>query len=78
MAMQPKSWAAEVIADASGTWCGNALRFATKDEAESYVADLYSRWLMVQRTRVVESEDEVNYRWSNDTGLQAVGREPVA
>ena len=59
----PKSWAPEVIADASGKWCGNQLRFATREEAEANVADLYSRWMLVRQTRVVESDDPVNYKW---------------
>src|SRR5215472_17469955 len=29
-----KSWKPEVIADSSGTWASNMLRFATKEEAE--------------------------------------------
>jgi hypothetical protein len=65
------SWAPEVIADGSGEWCGNALRFATKEEAEANVRDLYHRWTLVRETRVVESTDPVNYRWT-ETGLQAV------
>ena len=57
-----KSWKPEVIADNSGKWCGNALRFATKEEAEADVQDLMMRWFAVRETRVVESEDEPNYR----------------
>ena len=59
------SWKPEVIADNSGKWCGNALRFATKEEAEANVRDLSYRWLMVRDTRVVESDEPVNYRWVN-------------
>lgn len=59
--MKMKSWAAEVIADNSGKFCGNGLRFASKEEAEVYVDDLAMRWLLVRETRVVESEDAVNY-----------------
>jgi hypothetical protein len=55
------SWKPEVIADSSGKWCGNALRFATKEEAEISVANLAMRWLAVRETRVVESDDPVNY-----------------
>jgi len=51
----------EVVADSTGTWAGNALRFATHAEAECYAADLASRWLLVRETRVVESSDPVNY-----------------
>jgi len=54
-----------VIADSSGQWCGNALRFPTKEEAEANVANLFSRWMLVRETRVVESDDEPNYRWIN-------------
>jgi hypothetical protein len=57
------SWKPEVIADSSGTWCGNSLRFATKEEAEANVRDLASRWFLVRETRVVESDDQVNYAW---------------
>lgn len=59
------SWAPEVIADDSGKWYGNALRFATKEEAEANVADLYRRWLLVRETRVVESDEPVNYAWKD-------------
>jgi hypothetical protein len=54
------SWKAEVIADGSGKFCGNGLRFATKREAETYAADLASRWTSVREWRVVESGDAVN------------------
>jgi hypothetical protein len=37
------------------------LRFATREEAEAYVAGLSS----ALNTRVVESPDPVNYRWEN-------------
>jgi hypothetical protein len=54
------SWKTEVIADNSGKWCGNELRFATEDEAEVYVEDLFHRWTMVIETRVVPSDEPVN------------------
>jgi len=57
------SFAPEVIATNSGKWCGNALRFATREEAEANVYDLSMRWMMVRETRVVESDDPVNYAW---------------
>ena len=53
------SFKAEVIADSSGKWAGNALRFATREEAEIYVADLKRRWVLVTDTRVIESDDPV-------------------
>ena len=60
-----KSYKPEVIADSSGKWCGNALRFPTREEAEANVRDLKSRWMLVIDTRVVESDDEPNYRWED-------------
>jgi hypothetical protein len=59
------SWKAEVIADESGKWTGNALRFATKSEAEQYVFDLMCRWTLVTDTRVIESPEPVNYTYRN-------------
>jgi hypothetical protein len=57
------SFKAEVIADATGKWQGNGLRFATRQEAEANVLDLAQRWGLVRDTRVVECNDPVNYRW---------------
>jgi hypothetical protein len=56
------SWKSEVIADNSGQWVGNGLRFATPAEARDYVWDLSMRWTLVRDTRVVESNDPVNYK----------------
>lgn len=66
-----KSYAAEVIADSSGKWTGNQLRFATYAEADAYARDLYSRWTLVSQFRVVESTDPVNYEFGRD-GLKQV------
>lgn len=57
------SWKPEVIADNSGKWAGNALRFATREEAEANVRDLAVRWYSVRKTRVVESEDPVKHAY---------------
>src|SRR5437660_6176058 len=61
--VHPMSFKPEVIADSSGKWCGNALRFATREEAEANVRDLMMRWFAVRETRVVESGDPVHYRY---------------
>jgi hypothetical protein len=66
------SYAPEVIAGSSGKWAGNSLRFATSEEAEGNVRNLYSRWTSVRETRVVESADPVNYKWVEGKGLEAV------
>ena len=60
-----RSFAAEVIADSSGQWCGNGLRFATEQEALAYVSDLAYRWTAVREERVVPSLDPVNYKWAD-------------
>lgn len=57
------SWKPEVIADGIGKWAGNALRFATKEEAESNVYDLMMRWMSVRETRVVECDDPVTHTY---------------
>jgi hypothetical protein len=59
----------EVIADSSGKWCRNGLRFATHEEAEGNVAALAWRWTAVRETRVVETDDPVNSAWEPDKGL---------
>jgi hypothetical protein len=51
------SYKAEVIADSSGKWCGNELRFAKREDAEAYAIDLSMRWTAVREWRVVESAD---------------------
>jgi hypothetical protein len=64
-----KSYAAEVMVAGESKWTGNAVRFATKAEAQAYVQDLAFRWTAVNDTRVVESEDAVNYAWVNGSSL---------
>ena len=59
--LKATSFAAEVQTAGDGdAWTGNALRFATKPEAEEYAKDLFSRWTAVKAFRVVESTDPVN------------------
>jgi hypothetical protein len=55
------SYKAEVIADNSGQFVGNALRFATEKEAKDYACDLTCRWTLVRESRVVPSDEPVNY-----------------
>jgi hypothetical protein len=51
-----KPFKVEVIADNSGIWAGNALRFDTVEAAIDYATDLYSRWTLVSQMRVVNNE----------------------
>lgn len=63
------SWKPEVQTDNTGKWYDNALRFATKEEAEISAADLSRRWLAVKAWRASESDDPVNYRIESDNGI---------
>ena len=54
------------------SWSGNALVFATREEAEGNVRDLARRWMVVTDTRVDETDAPVNYRWINGELLQVV------
>jgi len=54
-----KEYRVEVIADSSGKWCGNGLSFDTVSEAKTYALDLYSRWVLVEKWRVVNKSETV-------------------
>jgi len=41
-------------------WAYNALRFATREDAEAYGRDLFSRWLALSEYEIHESEDKPN------------------
>ncbi len=71
------SYAPEVIADGSGKWCGNGLRFATREEAESSAQDLMMRWYAVRETRAVESSDPVNYEYVDHRLVKADPLQPL-
>lgn len=43
-------------------WVTNALRFETEEEAEEYGRDLFSRWIAVKETKVLSSDDPINYK----------------
>jgi hypothetical protein len=63
------SWAPEVIADETGTWLPNGLRFATEAEARGYNDGLFLRWTAVRDTREVPHADPVKNLWHPKTGL---------
>ncbi len=63
--LTPKSWKPQVIADETGKWLDNALRFATYEEAFANAEDLMMRWFAVRDHRAVPSDDPVNYRLDN-------------
>lgn len=74
--MPKMSWSCEVIADNSGKWAGNALRFASKKECDAYARDLFSRWTSVTKYRSKRTYDAVNYRWENGKGAVPLGGRP--
>ncbi len=47
----------------------NAVRFATREEADSAGQNKLWNWTMADEYRVVESTDPANYRWSETEGL---------
>ena len=52
------SWAPEVFVD--GQWAGNALRFATEEEAAAYGRALLARWFVPTDSRAAPSDDPVS------------------
>lgn len=66
------SFRPEVQTDDSGEWYPNGLRFATEEEAQRYVKELATRWLLVRDRRVVPSKDPVNYELTSDGALKRV------
>lgn len=70
--MPPRSYKPMAIADSSGKWAGNGLRFATYEEALASAESLQRRWLLVREIRVDASDDPVNYRWVDGVGEQRV------
>ena len=55
------SYKPEVLVD--GKWSTNALRFATKTEAEASVKELMSRWWVPTDGRATECNDSVTHRF---------------
>lgn len=66
------SYKVEIQVSGETTWTGNALRFATKQEAETYAKDLARRWFLVKEWRIAESNEVVNYCLNNDGSLEPV------
>ena len=60
-----------------GEWAGNAMRFATHEEADTHAYLLSNRWTLVSAFRVDESSDPVNYALV-DGRLVPVAEEVVA
>ena len=52
-------------------WYANALRFETEAEADRYGLDLILRWTGSRDYRAATSDDDVNYKFTDD-GLERV------
>jgi len=71
------SWAPEVFVD--GKWSRNAVRLATKKEAEASAHNLMMRWFLVEDVRATEADEPVNYRWDDEAeGLVAIENEKAS
>lgn len=55
------SYKPEVQTDGTGKWYGNALRFASSEEAKVWADDLSMRWFAVRATRATESDEPVTH-----------------
>ena len=72
-AQEVTSWAAEVVADSSGRWSRNGLRFATAKEAWDSGHELMSRWFAVTDVRAAPTKDPVNYRFVDGKNVPLEG-----
>ena len=68
------SYKPEVQTDSTGQWYGNALRFATEQEAYDSARDLAARWFAVLSYRATKSDEPVNYTY-HDHKLAQVDKE---
>jgi hypothetical protein len=60
-----RSWKPEVRTGKDPKWYGNALAFATREEATKNAEELMTRWWSVVDYRAVESEDPVTHSFHN-------------
>jgi hypothetical protein len=62
-------WKNVIRARSETEFHGNGLTFATKEEADGYGRDLFSRWTGVEEYKAVETEEEVNYKWGDGRAI---------
>lgn len=70
------SWKPEVTTGSDPTFYGNALAFATREEAEANAKDLFGRWMLCTGWRAVESDEPVTHTYV-DGVLGYVAKETV-
>lgn len=73
----PTSWACFVITPDTPAGATNALRFATKAEAEGYGRELLSRWFVPTSFEARPSSDPVNYRFDVELNRAIALRDEV-
>lgn len=66
------SYAIEVKVYNDDKFYPNAIRLATKAEADAYGRNKVYNWTMADTYRVVESTDATNYSWDSQLGLVAI------
>ena len=70
------SFKPEVTTGSDPTFYGNALAFATEQEAKDNAHDLFMRWMLCTGHRAVESDEPVSHTYV-DGVLAAVAQEVV-
>ncbi len=66
------SYEGQVIADSTGEWIGNEIRFGTREEAEGYVRNVSINWTLVRETQVVETTDPVTHMLLDGMLIRAI------
>jgi hypothetical protein len=59
----------KIEAHFSSGWHANAVRLATREEAQRYGCDLFSRWTTPDAWRIVSVHEPVNYRFDEEGWL---------
>jgi hypothetical protein len=47
----------------AGSWAFNALRFASREDAERYAQDLFGRWQQIKSCTIEECDEEPNAKY---------------
>lgn len=77
-APQPVTFKVEVqTGGPRSAWAGNMLRFAKEADAQSYGADLFTRWTSVTAWRIGRTTDPATHRW-NGQMAEALAAEECA
>lgn len=63
--MTTRSWKPQVQTGSDPKFYGNALAFATREEAEANAKDLFNRWMLCTGYRAIESDEPVSHSYRN-------------